>query len=201
VTLSADPSYRKFTVGQEGGDLVFRLRTPLTGRNGSNPPLPLRIPGVFSTLEARHVTFTYDGLTLRAYVDGVPEGSDVRLGLGASAFGPLIGQRSWAVLGANLAYYAGAFAPAGGLAAIAFRQAPWWRSMTKSASVTAAAAVLFEAALMAATGRAYSPANAWWAFLFAMFGWVAATMVRRRIRWLRQLHATRLADAKGYGTS
>jgi VanZ family protein len=68
ISLSADANQRNFTLGQDGQDLIFRLRTSLTGANGSRPAL--RVPMVFSTPEVRHVVVTYDGTHLHVYVDG-----------------------------------------------------------------------------------------------------------------------------------
>ena len=45
MALSRDHHNRNFTVAQEGADLIFRLRTPLTDLNGMPQ---LRVPGVFS---------------------------------------------------------------------------------------------------------------------------------------------------------
>ena len=65
VSLSVDPLHRNFTLGQEGPDLVFRLRTPFTGLNGSDPALI--VPGVFSEVQWRHIVVTYDGAVLNVY--------------------------------------------------------------------------------------------------------------------------------------
>jgi len=65
VSLSVDPLHRNFTLGQEGPDLVFRLRTPFTGLNGSDPALI--VPGVFSEVEKRHIVVTYDGAVLKVF--------------------------------------------------------------------------------------------------------------------------------------
>ncbi len=65
VSLSADPLHRNFTLGQEGPDLVFRLRTPFTGLNGSDPALV--VPGVFSEIQKRHIVVTYDGAVLTVH--------------------------------------------------------------------------------------------------------------------------------------
>jgi len=62
VSLSVDPLHRNFTLGQEGPDLVFRLRTPFTGLNGSDPALI--VPGVFAEVQKRHIVVTYDGAVL-----------------------------------------------------------------------------------------------------------------------------------------
>lgn len=68
VSLSKNVSYRNMTLGQNGSDLVFRVRTPLNGRNGA------RLPGIWSNVfinnEPQHIVVTYDGEMMRAYIDG-----------------------------------------------------------------------------------------------------------------------------------
>jgi hypothetical protein len=64
VSNSSDPLHRNFTVGQEGRDLIVRVRTPATGMNGS--PFHLVVPDVFSTMEIRDIVVTYDGSTVAA---------------------------------------------------------------------------------------------------------------------------------------
>lgn len=67
VTFSSSPISRNFTLGQEGSQLVFRLRTPQTGENGVNPQLSL------CTIEAGrplHVVLTYASGQLIAYCNG-----------------------------------------------------------------------------------------------------------------------------------
>jgi len=68
VSLSADTLRRNFMLGQEGCDLVFRVRTPLTGENGSHPELT--VPGVFGDTQEHCLVITYDGETLAVHVDG-----------------------------------------------------------------------------------------------------------------------------------
>ncbi len=62
VSNSADPSVRNFTVGQNGSALVIRLRTELTGLNGS--PLETVVPNVFTTEHPRDILVAYDGATI-----------------------------------------------------------------------------------------------------------------------------------------
>jgi hypothetical protein len=64
VSNSVSPWLRNFTLGQQGRDLVFRLRTPGTSRNGY--PLELHVPGVFSDRNPRDILVTYDGATVLA---------------------------------------------------------------------------------------------------------------------------------------
>jgi len=67
ATFSSDPSSRNFTLGQQQGKLMLRLRTPQTGLNGVNPELDL------CSVEANrtyHVALTYSGGKLLCYLDG-----------------------------------------------------------------------------------------------------------------------------------
>lgn len=67
LSLSKGSVQRNLTVGQEGKNLVLRLRTPLTGTNGSNPEMI--IPQVFTDSSPHHLVMTYVDSTLRVYID------------------------------------------------------------------------------------------------------------------------------------
>lgn len=70
VSLSADPSQRDLTLGQEGGAYTVRLRTTETTQNGV-PSIDTR-PGAV-TGAWQHVVFTRNALgATRLYVDGRP---------------------------------------------------------------------------------------------------------------------------------
>ena len=71
VSLSQDSRNRNLTLGQSGRDFVIRLRTPITGRNGANPPIA--VPQVFTDQSPRHLIVTYRNPTLRVYVDGIEQ--------------------------------------------------------------------------------------------------------------------------------
>lgn len=68
VSNSIDAGLRNFTLGQQGGDLVVRLRTAHTGLNGSRPEV--RVPAVFTDANARDILVTYDGASLLVAVAG-----------------------------------------------------------------------------------------------------------------------------------
>lgn len=92
VSLSTDARHRNFTLGQEGAELVFRLRTPRTGDNGTGAEVKLEVgqrgmwqpPPVdggdavdgdaefafVRTDRPMHVVVTYTPGELIAYVDG-----------------------------------------------------------------------------------------------------------------------------------
>jgi VanZ family protein len=67
VSLSKDPEHRNFTLGQEGAHLVFRLRTPITGENGTY--FNLVVPNVFADTNRHHLIITYSGSVLQFYID------------------------------------------------------------------------------------------------------------------------------------
>lgn len=71
VGFSKSPWDQNFSLGQEGRELIFRLRTPTTTRGGYNPQNKSR-----NLLEAGKPTFvaaTYDGRNTRVYVNGRQE--------------------------------------------------------------------------------------------------------------------------------
>jgi hypothetical protein len=56
------PGLRNFTVGQDGADLVVRVRTPLTGSNGIRAATV--VPKIFTNDQPRDILVTYDGTTV-----------------------------------------------------------------------------------------------------------------------------------------
>jgi hypothetical protein len=68
VTYSRDASSRNFTLGQIDSALTFRLRTPASGGNGTDPAL--YSGPVLSLNRDTFVAAVYDGRMSRLYVDG-----------------------------------------------------------------------------------------------------------------------------------
>lgn len=69
ISLSNAAHERNFTLGQEGNNLVLRLRTPITGENGLNPQVI--VPDVFTDKNFHRVVITYSAPVLRIYIDGL----------------------------------------------------------------------------------------------------------------------------------
>jgi hypothetical protein len=67
ISLSGRKFHRNFTLGQQGNDLIFGLRTPITGVYNQDPIL--FIPNIFINNNPHHVIITYDGLEIRFYID------------------------------------------------------------------------------------------------------------------------------------
>jgi glycopeptide antibiotics resistance protein len=68
VSLSRNPVARNFTVGQDGADIDFRLRTPVSGTNGTT--VNLRTRNGFLAPEQFHVVATYRGGVEKLFVNG-----------------------------------------------------------------------------------------------------------------------------------
>ncbi len=67
ISLSRDSGRRNFTLGQEGENLVLRLRTPKTGTNGTNPQVTLTALRIG---RPQHVVVTYRQGVTTCHVDG-----------------------------------------------------------------------------------------------------------------------------------
>jgi hypothetical protein len=160
VSNSFSTLLRNFTLGQQGADLVFRLRTPLTGDNGSF--LETVVPGVFSTHRERDILVTYDG----ANVLGGLAGTDR---IFRTQFGPAV---PMAVLMSsvlpeeirleelpiyNMAYLGALFFPAGML--MVLLGSTWRRQLLFSIVYVSVASLLLEATLAVVSGRLFSLTN------------------------------------------
>ncbi|MGE0821972.1 MAG: VanZ family protein [Candidatus Binatia bacterium] len=115
VSLSIDPHRRNFTLGQQRQNLVFRLRTPISGSGKAE----LRAPGVFATALPQRVTVTYDGAVLQLYVNGVRTPAILEFGPGSALCSlfvdaPVLGTKVCKVI-----YYAGFCIPFGVLLVLA----------------------------------------------------------------------------------
>ncbi len=67
VSFSTDSQSRNFTLGQQGDQLIFRLRTSQSDNNGTSPQITL---GPLRAGDPIHVVLTYRQNDLRYYVNG-----------------------------------------------------------------------------------------------------------------------------------
>ena len=67
ISVSKDPYHRNLTIEQQRKDLVFRLRNPFMGKNGSN--FKLKIPNLFNDTNHHHLAITYDNSIVKIYID------------------------------------------------------------------------------------------------------------------------------------
>jgi len=73
VSLSSSPDERNFTLGQNREDIHFRVRTPLTGPNGSR--ICLKTRSVLKDRETHHIAATFNRGVERLVIDGRPCGA------------------------------------------------------------------------------------------------------------------------------
>ena len=119
VSLSGDTSHRNFTLGQQETDLVFRLRTPVTGKNGSAGEMV--IPDVFADTNPHHLIITYSAPILHIYIDGLQNLHSFELTPEVTFFRYLFYSGSLNTFGIDtykILYYAVIFIPLGSLIAL-----------------------------------------------------------------------------------
>ncbi len=80
VSLSKDAKHRNFTLGQDGPDIVFRLRTGIAGPNGTYPSLYAK--DVLPDRAIHTIVATYDGQTQTIYVDSPDQTAALEYDLG-----------------------------------------------------------------------------------------------------------------------
>lgn len=68
VSYSLNPNYRNFTLGQQGMDLIMRLRTENTNLNGTEPMLIVQ--DVFAGEEPVHIVISYNFEEQSVFVNG-----------------------------------------------------------------------------------------------------------------------------------
>jgi len=71
LSYSKDPYHRNFTLAQQGGDIVFRLRTPVSGLNGMHPELRTRDQPLAQGVQ--HLLARYHDGAEVLYRDGVEQ--------------------------------------------------------------------------------------------------------------------------------
>ncbi len=90
VALGDGGRFRNFMLAQRSSTYIARVRTPATGRGGTNVEIETP-PGVVN-LEEQHVLVVYDGSNGRMWVDGICESdSPIAIGTAPLLVGPLLG--------------------------------------------------------------------------------------------------------------
>jgi glycopeptide antibiotics resistance protein len=167
ISLSHDPDNRNFTLAQDRRDLVFRLRTPITGNNGAHPEL--RIREVFTDLRPRRIAIIYDGSSLTSYVDGARRSPDLMFSPGYVALSYLSIQKLINV-DMNVAralYYLAVFVPMGMLIKSTLKYVVDLRTRYNAAWLMVLVAVGLELTLVAASGKPFEYTNVALALLCA----------------------------------
>lgn len=69
ISLSSSILRRNFTLGQQGTNLDLRIRTPITGENGTD--IKLSIPEIFANTNFHEIVITYSPANIKVYVDNL----------------------------------------------------------------------------------------------------------------------------------
>ncbi len=159
ISLSRDPYQRNFTLGQENTDLSFRLRTPVTGPNGTSPELT--VTDVFVDTNLHHLIITYDGATLLIYVDGIEHLHTFELTPGLRLFGTLISDDARNLDSFKLLYYGLVFIPLGAVLALTITSSRqrFWRRVSIAGQAILLASLVLELVLVRVSGKVVSLEN------------------------------------------
>jgi glycopeptide antibiotics resistance protein len=119
VSISPSSGLADLALWQEGANLVFWFRSPLSMKR---PPLYWYIPGVFAAQRLQDILFSYDGSELSLFLDGMRDSRTYRLTPG-TRLAQLLGRVRLKELQAySDVYYACVFLPLGFLLGIAARR-------------------------------------------------------------------------------
>ena len=77
ISLSANPSLRNLTIGQQGSRLIVRLRTSLSGAGKSNTNLAFS--GIFTDTNFHRLLLNFNRNTLQLFIDNPQEIYVIRL--------------------------------------------------------------------------------------------------------------------------
>ena len=188
IVLLARTLYQNnMALTQEGNDLVFRLRTPLTSAAGEEPSLI--VPGVFVVNQPVDLLVTYDGANVKIFRDGRRLPYSVELAPGAAIFRFFRPLKMYDTRGYKVVYYGVVFVPLGCLLALTAKASPRQsplRTLTLGCGLLLPS-VLLESILVIVSGRPISAPNLGLEF-FIMTG--SFFLLRRA---LAQVQATRRA--------
>jgi glycopeptide antibiotics resistance protein len=154
VSLSQDSQHVNFILSQQRSNLLFGFRTPLTGEDGEPALIASK---VFATNEPKDLLVTYDGSSLRLYVNGQRDTHSLILSPGAGVFRWFLRLRMYELPGYQILYEAFLFVPLGTLPAFVTKKINEGR-LRKAALISVAAitpASLLEFVLRGVTGSPF----------------------------------------------
>jgi hypothetical protein len=180
ISLSKDPTIRNFMLAQDNGDLVFRLRTPATGENGTNPEL--RIPNVFVGEGRQRIRVIYDGASLSVHVNGEQRSAPYKISPGyvAMKYLPVIGDLNVSMALCQIVYNFMAFFPLGLLtqSSVISRRARHQIHLTVLFVCVAASAL--EIVLVLLSGKPFDYLNVGVSAISAVVGIATGRLLARR---------------------
>lgn len=155
VAISQPPGFSDLTLRQEGSNLVFWFRNPLSANHAI---LAWYYPRIFTAGRTRDILYTYDGSNLSLFIDGKPETLIYRLGPGAALAKFLRRIQPGSLEGYNYIYYVLVFCLPGAILGLAARNLPPPRAGKSLwlASVFLIPAILLEWILVSTSSRSFS---------------------------------------------
>lgn len=168
VSIASRSGLVNMQIRQEGDELVFRFRSPLSVRHAY---LAWRIPEIFTADLTRDIIFSYDGAHLSVYVDGQEIPPAYQLGPGAGLARMIRSIKPREMAGYEQIYYALVFFPGGVLCGLALRANPSTLSkFVWPLGIALAAGLALEAALVMLSGRSFALQDILFALLFSLAG-------------------------------
>lgn len=191
VTISAGAWERNLTIGQDGSNLVVRVRTPTTGVNGNGPEFVLR--DVFIDPTPRRIIVTFARATLNVFVDNLAWHGEARLTPEAATIWAMYPRDNWKFqLDSNdaersaLIYRAITFLPLGALTAATVnllrRRAR--ERVTVACVILGATIVLMESLITTLGGQPLSLAHPIASAIAAFIG-ILIVRIRSDTPWVR----------------
>ncbi|MGL5871617.1 MAG: VanZ family protein [Xenococcaceae cyanobacterium] len=111
ISFSGSPLNCNFTIGQDRHNLIFRLKTPLTGDRGTQPEIS--VPNVFADLIPHRLLFTYANSVVQIYVDTPNKSQRLVIVPGTVLMSYLLPKKSYNINNFMLLYYNFIFIPLG----------------------------------------------------------------------------------------
>jgi glycopeptide antibiotics resistance protein len=171
VSISRSPWFADLTLRQEGSDLVFWFRSPLSIRRAI---LAWYVPNVFTDSQLRDILYSYNGADLSLYINGKKNERPYRLGPGTDLARLLEKVRPVELEGYYDIYYVLVFFPAGIILGLAGR--PTARSnlsiLVSFALNFLLPVILLEFILVWVSGRPVSTWNLFLSFVLLVAGFL-----------------------------
>jgi glycopeptide antibiotics resistance protein len=178
VSISNSSGITNLTLRQEGANLVFWFRNPLSVKRSL---LAWYTPKVFDAITRHDILFSYDGSNLSLFIDGKKDPRAYQLGPGTALAQLLVTVTPGELDGYRYIYCALVFLPAGmlmGFAARNWRASPVATTTFLTMGVCVPPAIL-EGILVRVSGRAISFTDFLLCFLLSMAGIVWINTDRR----------------------
>ncbi|MBC8105763.1 MAG: VanZ family protein [Anaerolineae bacterium] len=191
MTISAGAHHRNFTIGQDSTNLIVRVRTGVTGENGSAPEFVLA--DVFADETPRRIVVTFADALLKVFIDGKDWSAQARLTPEAAVIWAMYPRDYWKFqMDSNdsarlaLIYRAISFLPLGVLCAatVNLLQRRRRERVIIVLAILAATIVLMEALITTLSSERFAISNVIVSALAASAG-VFIVKIRSESPWLR----------------